>query len=342
MKRKIVVTGGTGYIGSHTVVELLTRGFEVHIIDNLSNSDASMVDRIEKITGKRANFTKIDLLDKEALHNFFDQINQVDGIIHFAALKSVGESLSRPLSYYENNLQGLNSLLENVRRHKIANFVFSSSCTVYGSPEHLPVTEETPFGHTPSPYGATKQMCERILDDFSQANPFLKQISLRYFNPIGAHDSHLIGELPSGIPNNLMPYITQTAAGLRSELSVFGEDYETPDGTAIRDYIHVSDLAMAHVKALDYLSTKEESICEKINVGTGRGSSVMEVIKSFERTTGIKLRYKVVGRRDGDVESIYANASKAKAMLDWQATYSLDDMTRSAWQWEKQFRAKDH
>lgn len=335
---KIVVTGGTGYIGSHTVVELLNQNHEVVILDNLSNSDISMVDRIQEITGKKPDFHQIDLRQSEELIRFFNDQQGIDGIIHFAALKSVGDSVSMPLEYYENNLRGLINLLEAVRINKIPNFVFSSSCTVYGSPDKLPVTEETPMGHTPSPYGATKQMSERILEDFAYVQENFKAMSLRYFNPLGAHDSKIIGELPSGIPNNLMPYITQTAVGMREYLSVFGTDYNTPDGTAIRDYIHVSDVALAHIAALNYLYNHSDSVHEKLNIGTGSGSSVLEVIKSFERTSGLKLNYKLVDRREGDIECIYADTNKAEKLLNWKARYTIDDMTRSAWEWEQKLR----
>ena len=255
---KIIVTGGSGYIGSHTVVEFLEEGYDVHIIDNLSNSDESIIDRIQQITGKKPGFTKLDLRNKEEVDQFFQSQNDISGIIHFAALKSVNESVSKPLEYYENNVLGFVNLLEAMRKNGISNLVFSSSCTVYGSTKTLPVTEETPFGYTPSPYGATKQMCERILEDFTHAVPLFKGISLRYFNPLGAHHSQLIGELPNGIPNNLMPYITQTAAGIRPVLKVFGSDYNTADGTAVRDYIHVTDLAKAHLKSLEYMLNKED------------------------------------------------------------------------------------
>lgn len=336
--KNIVVTGGTGYIGSHTVVELLTQGYNVHILDNLSNSKVSMVDRIQEITGICPKFTELDLRNSDDVNSFFNSNQKISGIIHFAALKSVGDSVNNPLEYYNNNMIGLVNLLQAVSKFSISNFVFSSSCTVYGSPENLPVTEDSKIGYTPSPYGATKQMCERILNDFTFSKSLFKAISLRYFNPLGAHESKLIGELPSGIPNNLLPYITQTAAGLRNSLSVFGSDYNTPDGTAIRDYIHVCDLASAHVKALDYLSNRSESVHEKLNVGTGVGLSVLEVIHSFEETSGLKLNYKIVDRREGDIECIYADTSKAEKLLNWKAKYSIDDMTRSAWEWEQKLR----
>ncbi|MDF1696501.1 MAG: UDP-glucose 4-epimerase GalE [Saprospiraceae bacterium] len=336
--KNILVTGGTGYIGSHTVVELLGSGYNVHIIDNLSNSDRSMLERIHQITNKIPYFTQLDLRNKIDVFKFFEKHTKFDGIIHFAALKSVGESVFQPLKYYENNVVGLLNLLEGSSQNNINNFVFSSSCTVYGSPDLVPVTEHTKFGHTPSPYGATKQMCERILDDYSYSSSDYNTISLRYFNPLGAHDSGIIGELPSGIPNNLMPYITQTAIGIRPYLAVFGNDYSTPDGTAIRDYIHVMDLAKAHVKAVEYFALQTGKVNEKINIGTGKGKSVFDIIHSFEKVSGIKLNYKIEGRREGDVESIYANATKAENLLNWKAELSLDDMTRSAWNWEQKYR----
>ena len=336
--RKILVTGGTGYIGSHTVVELMQEGYDVHIIDNLSNSDETMIDRIEAITGKRPQFTNLDIRDKDGLHAFFEVESDFSGVIHFAALKSVGESVNMPLAYYENNILGLINILEVLKKHEIRNFVFSSSCTVYGVPKELPVTESCAIGFTPSPYGATKQMSERILEDFSHANSLANIISLRYFNPIGAHDSGLIGELPTGIPNNLMPFITQTAAGIREKLSVFGSDYNTHDGTAIRDYIHVSDLAKAHVKALDFLTKESPSTHIKVNVGNGKGYSVLDVIHSFEKTSGIKIKYEMADRREGDVESIYADPTYAEEFLGWKAKFDIDDMTSSAWNWEKKLR----
>lgn len=336
--KNIIVTGGNGYIGSHTVVEFLNQGYNVHIIDNLSNSDAAIIDRIEQITGKKVKFTQLDLRDKLEVEQFFKSQKDVDGVVHFAALKSVGESVKMPLQYYENNVQGFVNLLSALSQNNFSNLVFSSSCTVYGSPDKLPVTEETPIGITPSPYGVTKQICERVLDDFINSTNYFKGISLRYFNPLGAHESKLIGELPSGIPNNLLPYITQTAAGIRDLLYVFGSDYNTPDGTAIRDYIHVTDLAKAHVQALNFMMNQSGPLHEKLNIGTGKGLSVLDVVKSFEKTSGIKLNYKIVERREGDVEAIYADVTKAENLLNWRAELSIDDMTKSAWEWEKSFR----
>jgi UDP-glucose 4-epimerase len=336
--KKIIVTGGTGYIGSHTVIELLNNEYDVHIIDNLSNSNISMLDRIEEITQKRPSFTQIDLRNKSKVVSFFESVSDIEGIIHFAALKSVGESVKMPIKYYENNVMGLCNLLEAIELNDIPNFVFSSSATVYGSPEILPATEQSPIGYTPSPYGATKQMGERIIEDFTHSRPNFKAMSLRYFNPIGAHDSGLIGELPTGIPNNLMPYITQTGAGIRDQLSVFGSNYNTPDGTAIRDYIHVSDVASAHVHAIDFLTNCEENKHFKVNIGTGKGISVLEVIKSFEKTSGVKLNYTLADRREGDVEAVFANVSYARNLLNWKAKYGIDQMTKSAWLWEKAIR----
>lgn len=336
--KKIVVTGGTGYIGSHTVIELLNSKYDVHIIDNLSNSDISMLDRIEKIAKKRPSFTQLDLRDKTKVDQFFNSLEDVEGIIHFAALKSVGESVKMPIRYYENNVIGLCNLLDAIESNNVLNFVFSSSATVYGSPDILPVTEIAPIGYTPSPYGATKQFCERVIEDFTHSNNNFKAMSLRYFNPIGAHDSGLIGELPTGIPNNLMPYITQTGAGIREQLSVFGTDYNTEDGTAIRDYIHVSDVASAHVSAIDYLISTNKNQHYKVNIGTGIGLSVLDVIKSFEKMSGINLNYNLSDRREGDVEAVYADVSYAEQLLNWKAKYGIDQMTKSAWLWEKSMR----
>lgn len=336
--KKIVVTGGIGYIGSHTVVELLSNGYEVHILDNLSNSDISILDKIEKITSKRPQFTKLDLRNKSDLISFFGGLDSVAGVIHFAALKSVGESVKMPLQYYENNVTGTCNLLEALKKARIGSLVFSSSATVYGNPKILPADENTPLGHTPAPYGATKQMCERIIEDFTYSEDFLSAISLRYFNPIGAHHSRLIGELPTGPPNNLMPYITQTAVGIRECLSVFGDDYNTPDGTAVRDYIHVVDVAKAHVKAMQFLEQDKVSKYLNLNIGTGKGSTVLDVIKSFEKSTNQKLNYKISPRRQGDVETVYADVKLAKELLNWEALLNLDDMTSSAWKWEQELR----
>jgi UDP-glucose 4-epimerase len=337
---KILVTGGTGYIGSHTAVELLKKGYDVVIIDNLSNSHAAVIDRIEEITGKKPEFHQFDLIDREKTAAFFADHSDLDGIIHFAAFKAVGESMTEPLMYYRNNLDSLINILQGMKDNGIKNLVFSSSCTVYGQPDELPVKETSPIKEAWSPYGNTKQMSEEILR-FSVAAHGLKTIALRYFNPIGAHDSALIGELPLGVPNNLVPFITQTAIGLRKSLSVFGSDYDTPDGTAIRDYIHVVDLAKAHVIAVDrMIAGKGKSDMEIFNLGTGNGFSVLEVIQSFERVSGQKLNYQIVDRRPGDIEKVWADTSFANDELGWKAELSLDEMMASAWKWEKALAEK--
>jgi UDP-glucose 4-epimerase len=333
---KILVTGGTGYIGSHTVVELQKQGFEVIIADNLSNSYKEVLDNIEAITGVRPDFEKLDLSEVQKTNNFFDKHRDIQGIIHFAAFKAVGESVANPLMYYYNNLVSLMNILHNMTIHGIENIVFSSSCTVYGQPEKLPVAEDAPIQKAWSPYGNTKQISEEIIYDTLQADHRLKGIALRYFNPIGAHDSAKIGEFPLGVPNNLVPFITQTAIGIRPKLKVFGDDYNTPDGTAIRDYIHVVDLAKAHVVAVDrMLSGKGKKPFEIFNLGTGNGYSVMEVIKSFEKVSGEKLNYKIVERRAGDVEQVWADTAFANRELGWKAEKGLDEMMTSAWKWEK-------
>lgn len=338
-KKKILVTGGTGYIGSHTVVELQESGFDVIIVDNLSNSEEKVVDSIEKITNIRPEFENIDLADKVATDSFFDKHNNIEAIIHFAAYKAVGESVQQPLKYYDNNINSLINLLNNMERHNISNFVFSSSCTVYGQPDTLPVTEETPRKEAESPYGNTKAVSEDIIRDFSHINKNIKSIALRYFNPIGAHPTGLIGELPIGVPNNLVPFITQTAAGLRDELSIFGDDYNTPDGTAIRDYINVVDLAQAHVVAINRLiNNKQKNNYEFFNVGTGNGLSVMELVKSFIKVTGVDLPYKITDRRTGDIEKIWADTSYANRELGWEAKKDIDETLLSAWVWEKNIR----
>lgn len=333
--KKILVTGGLGYIGSHTVVELQESGYEVVIVDNLSNSSIDVLDRIETITSVRPRFEKLDLRDKNAVAGFFRTCPDIAGIIHFAASKAVGESVEKPLLYYENNLNTLVYLLQQCEVHRISNFIFSSSCTVYGEPDSLPVSEDAPVKTATSPYGNTKQISEEILYDSCKVSS-LRVISLRYFNPIGAHPSALIGELPLGIPQNLVPFITQTAVGKRKQLTVFGDDYPTPDGSCIRDYIHVVDLAKAHVTALERLLKEENSKSyEVFNLGTGTGSSVLEVVKAFEKITDQPLNYKVGGRRPGDVVSVYANPEKANAVLGWKAERSLEDGLASAWKWEK-------
>ncbi|PWI29439.1 UDP-glucose 4-epimerase GalE [Flavobacteriaceae bacterium LYZ1037] len=333
---KILVTGGLGFIGSHTVVELQGKGFEVVIIDNLSNSSLEVIDGITAITGKKPEFVKLDLKDKNLVQNFFKTHNNIQGVIHFAASKAVGESVSEPLFYYENNINSLVYLLQEYSNINRSNFIFSSSCTVYGEPDKLPITEQAPIKSALSPYGNTKQIGEEILKDVSHINPNFNVVSLRYFNPIGAHESYHIGELPLGIPQNLVPFITQTAIGKRHQLSVFGNDYPTSDGTCIRDYIHVVDLAKAHVVALErLLANKNKETFEVFNLGTGTGSSVLEVIHSFERVSGEKLNFKFSERRSGDVISVYADTNKANEELGWKAKLSLDDAMRSAWKWEQ-------
>jgi len=337
--KKILVTGGLGFIGSHTVVELQNVGFEVVIIDDLSNSSESVLDGITAITNKKPNFEKLDMKDKSKLLEFFKKHDNIDGVIHFAASKAVGESVQKPLHYYENNINTLVYILQNILELNESNFIFSSSCTVYGQADEMPITENAPVKLPESPYGNTKQIGEEIIKDTCLVKENLKAIALRYFNPIGAHPSAKIGELPIGVPQNLVPYITQTAAGLRDCLSVFGDDYPTPDGTCIRDYIHVVDLAKAHVVALQrLLENKNESNFETFNVGTGVGSSVLEVVKSFERVSGQSLNYKIAPRREGDVISAYANTDKANTVLGWKAESSLDEAMRSAWDWEQSIR----
>ena len=339
MGKTVLVTGGTGYIGSHAVVELSQKGYHVIIADSLENSDIKVLDGIEAIIGKRPVFEKVDLSDRAATLELFNKYKDIDAVIHFAAYKAVGESVEQPLMYYRNNLNSLMNVLEGMEQTKVGNLVFSSSCTVYGQPDVLPVTEETPIQEANSPYGNTKQIAEEIIREFLNVNGSIKAIALRYFNPIGAHDSALIGELPIGVPNNLVPFITQTAAGLRSELSVFGSDYDTIDGTAVRDYIHVVDLAKAHVVAIDRMfEDKNKSQLEYFNLGTGNGVSVLECIQSFEKVTGVKLSYKIVGRRAGDIEKIWANTNYANEELGWKAEKTIDDCMLSAWNWEKQIR----
>ncbi|MCK4989895.1 MAG: UDP-glucose 4-epimerase GalE [Bacteroidales bacterium] len=339
---KILVSGGTGYIGSHTVVELLEGGMEVVIVDNLSNSEREVLDGITSITGIKPHFEEVDLRDRNATYGVFDLHPDIDAIIHFAALKAVGESVEKPLAYYENNLLSLIHLLEAMEKFKVDHMVFSSSCTVYGEPDMLPVSEKAPLKKANSPYGNTKQICEDILQDTMNSTEGKGVISLRYFNPIGAHPSASIGELPLGVPNNLVPFITQTAAGLRECLSVFGDDYNTPDGSAIRDYINVVDLAKAHVKAIRrLLEHKQLSTFEVFNLGTGRGLSVLEIIHAFERSTGQKLNYKIVDRREGDIEKVYADTSYANDELGWSAEKGIEETLQSAWKWEMNIRSKN-
>jgi UDP-glucose 4-epimerase len=341
MGRQLLVTGGTGYIGSHTVVELQAAGYEVVIIDDLSNSSAEVVDQIEKISGIRPAFEQFNLQDLDRLEAFFRKYPGIEAIVHFAAFKAVGESVEKPLMYYRNNLVSLLNLLDCMAKFKVPRLVFSSSCTVYGQPDQLPVTETTPRKPAESPYGNTKAVSEDIIRDFVKVTKGMKAIALRYFNPIGAHPSALIGELPRGVPNNLVPFITQTAAGLREQLSVFGNDYNTPDGSCIRDYINVVDLSKAHVLAIGRLINKTgEEPYEYFNVGTGQGASVFEVIKTFESAAGVKLNYKIVDRRPGDIEKIYADTTKANQVLGWRAEVTLHETLRSAWNWEKSIRKK--
>ncbi len=337
----ILLTGGTGYIGSHTVVELMESGYEVIIADNLSNSNIGVLDGIKDIVGRKPHFEQVDLAEKYPTEKLFDKYPKIDSIIHFAALKAVGESVRLPLKYYHNNLNSLMNLLENMIGRKISNFIFSSSATVYGEPDILPVTEEAPVKQPGSPYGNTKKISEEILKDVQSVHSFINIISLRYFNPIGSHASALIGELPVGVPNNLVPFITQTAIGLRDELKVFGNDYNTPDGTAIRDYINVVDLAKAHVVALERLyEKKNKKAFEVFNLGTGNGSSVMEVIKAFESATGVKVKYKITERREGDVGKVYADAGLANRELGWKAKKTLEESLLTSWNWEKNLKLK--
>ncbi|AOW21594.1 UDP-glucose 4-epimerase GalE [Urechidicola croceus] len=332
--KKILVTGGLGYIGSHTVVELQNEGFEVIIIDDLSNTTIEVLDRITSITGIKPTFEQIDLKDKEAVKHFFKYYN-IDGVIHFAASKAVGESVAEPLKYYENNIATLTYVLKEMLANNVTNFIFSSSCTVYGQADKLPITEDAPTKPAESPYGATKKMGEIIIEDTSKATD-LNAIALRYFNPIGAHESAKIGELPLGVPQNLIPYVVQTAAGIREQLSIFGDDYPTEDGTAIRDYIHVVDLAKAHIAALNrLLENKNKSKCEFFNIGTGTGSSVLEVVNAFEKATGKKVNYKIVDRRAGDITAAYADTTLANKELNWKAELGLEEALSSSWKWQE-------
>ena len=338
---KILVTGGTGYIGSHTVVELMEVGMEVVIIDNLSNSEREVLDGITAITGKQPDFEEVDLRERNATYDVFRKYPDIEAIIHFAAFKAVGESVEKPLEYYENNILSLIHLLEAMKIFSVQHMVFSSSCTVYGEPDELPVTENAPLKKADSPYGNTKQICEDILKDTIQTLEGKGVVSLRYFNPIGAHPSALIGELPIGVPNNLVPFITQTAAGIRDTLHVFGGDYNTPDGSAIRDYINVVDLAKAHVLAINrLLNGEQKSDFEVFNLGTGRGLSVLEIIHAFEKATGVKLSYRVVERREGDIEKVFADTSYANRELGWKAEKGIEETLLSAWKWEMQLRSK--
>ncbi len=333
---KILVTGGTGYIGSHTVVELQKVGFDVVIVDNLSNSSIDVLAGIEKISGIRPAFENIDCVDYVSMDRMFEKHKDIEAIIHFAASKAVGESVEKPLLYYRNNLVSLINLLQLMPIHKVKNFVFSSSCTVYGQPDILPVTENAPIKPALSPYGNTKQIGEEIIRDTIYANSCYQSIILRYFNPIGAHASAEIGELPNGVPNNLLPFVTQTAIGLRKQLQVYGDDYNTPDGSCIRDYIHVVDLAKAHVIAVQRMWNKQsKSSVETFNLGTGRGLSVLEIIQTFEKVNGVKVPYKIVARREGDIEKVWADPSYANNELGWTATETLEETLRSSWVWEQ-------
>jgi UDP-glucose 4-epimerase len=337
--KSVLVTGGTGYIGSHTVVELLNKGYDVHIIDNLSNSHKEVLSSIEKITGKKPFFHHFDLCDVESVRTFF-AVNMIDATIHFAAFKAVGESVEEPLKYYYNNLNSLLNLLEVYRENKLDNFIFSSSCSVYGQQEKLPIDETVPLARAESPYGNTKQIGEEILADTLRVSNF-SGIALRYFNPGGAHESALIGEYPLNAPNNLVPVITQTAMGIRPSMTVFGSDYNTPDGTCIRDYIHVVDIAKAHISATErLLNKKNKKPFEIFNLGTGRGNTVLEVIHAFEKATGTKLNYAIGERRAGDVEKIWADTTLANKELGWKAHLSLEEIMRSAWKWEQQLNGK--
>jgi UDP-glucose 4-epimerase len=338
--KKILVTGGTGYIGSHTVIELIKLGYEVLVIDNLSNSKAEVIDIIESITAVRPYFEKIEMCDKAELANYFSKHSDIAAVIHFAGMLQVAESVENPLKYYHNNMFSTINLLECMVANRIKNIVFSSSCTVYGNPTQLPVTETAPVQKAMSPYGNTKQMGEEILENVAKAND-INVITLRYFNPIGAHESAKIGEIQHGVPHHLIPYITETAAGIRKQLNVFGGDYQTHDGTCVRDYIHVVDLAKAHIAAISrLLSEKNEAKLEVFNIGTGLGYSVLDIISAFEKATNIKINYQIVDRRPGDVEAVYADTTLAEHKLNWKTVLSIEDMMRSAWNWEQALAAK--
>ena len=342
MKETILVTGGTGFIGSHTTVELIQNGYNVVIVDNLSNSNASVVDGIEKITGVRPEFEKVDCCDYAAMENVFEKHKGISGIIHFAASKAVGESVQKPLLYYRNNINSLINLLELMPKHGVKGIIFSSSCTVYGQPsaENLPVTEEAPMQKARSPYGNTKQVNEEIIQDYIHSGAPIKSIILRYFNPIGSHPSALIGELPNGVPMNLIPFVTQTAIGIRKELKIFGNDYNTPDGTCIRDYIDIMDLAKAHVKAMErILNENGTDPVEVFNIGTGKGLSTLQIVEGFEKATGVKLNWHYAPRREGDIEKVWANPHKANTVLGWKASVDIEDTLRSAWKWQQKLRA---
>lgn len=342
MKQTILVTGGTGFIGSHTTVELQQAGYNVVIVDNLSNSNADVIDGIEQITGIRPAFEQVDCCDKAALDAVFSKYEGIKGIIHFAASKAVGESVEKPLLYYRNNIVSLINLLELMPQHQVKGIIFSSSCTVYGQPskEYLPVTEDAPIQVACSPYGNTKQINEEIIRDYIHSGASIKSIILRYFNPIGAHPSALIGELPNGVPMNLIPFVTQTAMGIRKELKIFGNDYDTADGTCIRDYIYVVDLAKAHVKAMIRVLDMDTEAIEYFNVGTGRGVSTYEVVDKFEKATGVKVNWSYAPRREGDIEKVWANPDKANHVLGWKAETSLEETLKTAWNWQLKLRER--
>lgn len=341
MKETILVTGGTGFIGSHTTVELQQAGYNVVIVDNLSNSNIKVLDGIGKITGIRPAFEQIDLKDFEATENIFKKYGDIKGIIHFAASKAVGESVQKPLMYYRNNIVSLVNLLELMPKYGVKGIIFSSSCTVYGQPkpEDLPVTETAPHQKATSPYGNTKEINEQIIYDYIHSGAPIKSIVLRYFNPIGAHPSAHIGELPNGVPANLIPFVTQTAIGIRKQLTIFGNDYNTPDGTCIRDYIYVVDLAKAHVAAMTRVLEQDTDAIEYFNIGTGHGNSTLEIVETFEKATGVKLNWKFGPRREGDIEKIWGDCSKANRVLGWRADTPLEDVLRSAWAWQQRLRA---
>ena len=336
--KKILVTGGAGYIGSHTVLALKNAGFRPIIVDNFSNSEKWILKQLEELLEESVIYHEIDCCDKDSFRALFEKEKNIEGVIHFAAFKAVGESVQNPSKYYQNNIGSLSSLIDLMQEFKVPNLVFSSSCTVYGEADSLPVTEEHPIKKASSPYGYTKQVCEQLIQDNLKANNLERAIILRYFNPIGAHPSGLIGELPLGIPNNLVPFITQTAAGIRSQLSVFGNDYKTSDGTCVRDYIHVMDLAQAHVKSLELMMQKKESYI--FNIGSGAGTSVLEAIHAFEKVTKLKLNYRIAEKREGDIEKIYASTSFAEDKLTWKTQYSIEDAMRDAWKWQEFLKNK--
>lgn len=334
----VLVTGGAGFIGSHTVVELLQAGFNVTVVDNLERSDYKIIEGVEAITKTNIDFHKIDCLNFSAMDDLFAR-NKFSSVIHFAAFKSVNESVAEPISYYKNNVGSLLTLLEVMKKHQVKDLIFSSSCTVYGQPDVIPVDESAPFKRAESPYGATKQVCERILEDAATIG--FRVVSLRYFNPVGAHESTLIGELPIGVPNNLVPYVTQTAAGIREKLTVFGNDYDTPDGSCVRDFIHVVDVALAHVSAIHYLDKQSQgNLFEPFNLGTGIGVSVLELVKKFIEVTGVNLPYTIGPRRPGDIEKVFANPQKINKAFGWKAKYGLGESLLHAWNWEKKIRNK--